>query len=109
MGVVPPAKGRQADTIYWTRQAFAHHTLLEVQPLTGRTHQIRVHLAFIGCPVVGDVVYGRKRPTLPLDRQFLHACRLVLRLPGQHEASTFEAPLPPELRSVLRDLEKLER
>lgn len=109
MGIVTPARGRQAVTDYWTRQAFSQHTLLEVQPLTGRTHQIRVHLAFIGCPVVGDVVYGRRRPTLPLDRQFLHAYRLVIRLPGQQEASTFEAPLPAELSSALRDLQKRER
>ena len=62
---------------------YPEHTPLEVHPLTGRTHQIRLHLAFLGCPIVGDKVYGRKKPTLPIDRQFLHAARLTIKLPGR--------------------------
>lgn len=109
MAIRPPAKGRLAETSYTTERSFAEHTLLEVQPLTGRTHQIRVHLAFLGCPVVGDVVYGRKRPTIQLHRQFLHAARLTLRLLGDQEPTTFVAPLPEELVVVLHELELRER
>jgi 23S rRNA pseudouridine1911/1915/1917 synthase len=75
-----------------------------VEPVTGRTHQIRLHLAFLGCPVVGDRVYGRAKPSLPLKRHFLHAARLEVRLPGEAEPRRFEAPLPPELEQLLEGL-----
>lgn len=101
MRVLPPGKGREAVTEYFTRESFREHTLLEVHPITGRTHQIRVHLAFLGCPVVGDTVYGRRKPSLPLERHFLHAWRLTIQLPGEAAPRTFEAPLPPELEQAL--------
>lgn len=104
MAVVPLDKGREAVSEYRTLEQFAEHTLLEVHPLTGRTHQIRVHMAFLGCPVTGDTVYGRRRPTLPLERHFLHAHRLTIVLPGEERARTFEAPLPPELQAILEQL-----
>ncbi len=106
MKVVPPGKGREAVTVYHTVERFREHTLLEAHPLTGRTHQIRVHLAFLGCPVVGDTVYGRRRPTLPIGRHFLHAYRLTITLPGEREPRTFEAPLPPELQAALEEARK---
>jgi 23S rRNA pseudouridine1911/1915/1917 synthase len=98
------AKSRPAVSEYRTLEAFEDHTLLEVDIHTGRTHQIRVHLAFIGCPVVADTVYGRHKPSLPLKRQFLHAARLGLRLPGEAEPRIFTAPLPADLQRVLDDL-----
>lgn len=104
MAVVPPGKGRPAFTEYHTLQNFPAHSLLEVRPITGRTHQIRLHLAFIGCPVVGDTIYGRAHPSLPLDRHFLHAARLTIRLPGEAAARTFEAPLPEDLIRILEGL-----
>ena len=104
MAVVPPGKGRQAVTEYLTLQSFPEHTFLEVHPITGRTHQIRLHLAFLGCPVVGDTIYGRSRPSLPLGRHFLHAAHLTIRLPGETEPHTFEAPLPQELEKALQKL-----
>lgn len=104
MAVVELDKGRDAFTEYRTLQAFPAHTFLEAHPITGRTHQIRLHLAFIGCPVVGDRMYGRKRSTLPLERHFLHAARLCIKLPGESEPTTFEAPLPPELSTILNRL-----
>jgi 23S rRNA pseudouridine1911/1915/1917 synthase len=73
--------------------------LLSVKLLTGRTHQIRVHLAFIGCPIVGDTVYGYRKAALP--RQFLHAARLCFDHPRTGERLCFEAPLPPDLAAVL--------
>jgi 23S rRNA pseudouridine1911/1915/1917 synthase len=105
MAVVSPAKGRNAFSEYKTLEKFPEHTLLEVSPRTGRTHQIRVHMAFIGCPIVGDKVYGNKRKaTLPLNRHFLHAAKLSLRLPGDEQVSSFEAPLASDLQEVLDTL-----
>jgi 23S rRNA pseudouridine1911/1915/1917 synthase len=104
MAVVPLEKGRQAETEYRTLERFPGYTLLEVHPLSGRTHQIRVHLAFLGCPVCGDTVYGKRKPTLELERHFLHAQRLTITLPGEKRPRTFEAPLPAELETVLLGL-----
>lgn len=104
MAVVPAAKGRQAATEYRVKESFDRYSLLEVNPHTGRTHQIRVHLAFLGCPVVGDRVYGKRKPSLPIERHFLHAFRLRLRLPGETETRTFEAPMPEDLARVLAHL-----
>jgi 23S rRNA pseudouridine1911/1915/1917 synthase len=104
MAVVAPQKGRDAVSEYRTLESFARHTLLEVHPITGRTHQIRLHLAFLGCPVAGDTVYGLRKPTLPLKRHFLHAARLSICLPGESQPRTFEAPLPIELERVLEGL-----
>jgi 23S rRNA pseudouridine1911/1915/1917 synthase len=104
MAVVAPGKGRQAITEYHSLENFPEHTLLEVHPITGRTHQIRIHMDFLGCPVTGDTVYGRRKASLPLDRHFLHAHRITLRLPGEEEPRTFEAPLPGELQFILDQL-----
>ncbi|MFN7035391.1 MAG: RluA family pseudouridine synthase [Bellilinea sp.] len=106
MAVVPAGKGREAVTEYFTRESFPEHTLIEAHPLTGRTHQIRLHLAFIGCPIAGDSVYGRRKVSLPLSRHFLHAARLIIRLPGEKQPRTFESPLPPELEQILQQLRK---
>ncbi|NPA06278.1 MAG: RluA family pseudouridine synthase [Chloroflexi bacterium] len=101
MRVAKLGQGREAITEYETIETFPKHTLLRLYPRTGRTHQIRVHCAFLGTPIAGDTLYGRRRPTIPLDRHFLHAHRLTLVLPGEREPRTFEAPLPPELERVL--------
>lgn len=104
MAVVHPGKGRDAITVYHTIDAFPEHTLLDVRPKTGRTHQIRVHMSFIGCPVVGDQVYGHRHPTLSIGRHFLHATGLTFRLPGENEPRSFEVQLPLELEILLKDL-----
>jgi 23S rRNA pseudouridine1911/1915/1917 synthase len=98
------AGGRAATTRFSVLRRLRGHTLLECRPLTGRTHQIRVHLAAIGCPITGDRVYGRREPIVDLERQFLHAARLTFRLPSGR-VETFEAPLPPELQVVLAGLD----
>ena len=77
--------------------------LLHVEPVTGRTHQIRVHLAYAHFPIVGDPVYGRRGDTSGLARQFLHAWRLTVRLPHAGER-TFTAPLADDLRAYLATL-----
>ncbi len=96
--------GRDAVTRYQVVETFADYTLVEAEPVTGRTHQVRLHLAFLGHPVVGDRVYGRRKQRLEIGRQFLHASRLTLTLPGTGERATFTAPLPPELEAVLTEL-----
>jgi len=104
MAILPPGKGREAVSEYKTLESFKVHTLLEFHPLTGRTHQIRLHCAFLECPIVGDKVYGRKSQSVQLDRHFLHAARLKITLPGEKKPRQFESPLPEELESVLVEL-----
>ncbi len=96
--------GREARTLYRAIEYFADNTLLEVHPHTGRTHQVRVHLAWLGYPIVGDVVYGRRRQRLLRTRHFLHAARIRLSHPVTSKEVEFEAPLPPELAAVLKRL-----
>jgi 23S rRNA pseudouridine1911/1915/1917 synthase len=108
MAIVPESRGREAISEYKTLESFRSHTLLEFHPLTGRTHQIRLHCAFLGCPIVGDEIYGRKKPSIPMDRHFLHAWRLKILLPGEKTPMFFEAPLPEELDQVLRSLRNAE-
>lgn len=92
--------GREARTRFRVLQAARGRTLLEVQLETGRTHQIRVHLAAVHHPVVGDPVYGRPQPPLP-PRQFLHAAHLEFSHPITGAWMTFDAPLPPDLATFL--------
>ena len=96
--------GRRAITDYKVLEYLGDYTLLEVRPLTGRTHQIRVHLAAIGHPVAGDRVYGPERQRLALRRLFLHAAELTFRHPATGQEMTFAAPLPEELEGALRQL-----
>jgi len=98
--------GREAVTEYRLLRYYDEFTLVEVHPLTGRTHQIRVHFAFIGHPVAGDALYGpRKQKLRPrLQRHFLHAHRLRFRLPGTGQWVEFISPLPDDLQQVLDSL-----
>jgi 23S rRNA pseudouridine955/2504/2580 synthase len=100
------AKGQSAHTIIRLKRAGAQFSLLEIELKTGRTHQIRVHLAHAGHPIAGDDKYGdfelnRMLTRRGLKRMFLHACRLTLTHPATGLPVTFEAPLPADLaRSV---------
>ncbi|MFN8468929.1 MAG: RluA family pseudouridine synthase [Caldilineaceae bacterium] len=120
MAVLPPdspgaSDGREAVTSYrvlgvYTGSVYGRSTSVATFSLvsavlhTGRTHQIRVHFAWLQHPVVGDTLYGFRTPRLPLERQFLHAHRLRLRLPSSGEEREFVAPLPPDLQGVLDEL-----
>jgi 23S rRNA pseudouridine1911/1915/1917 synthase len=95
------AGGRTARTHYRIKERFPGYTLLDVELETGRTHQIRVHLAYAGFPVAGDPVYGPRRNPLHLPGQALHAYRIVFTHPRTDELLTFEAPLPPVFKDVL--------
>lgn len=96
------SRGREARTGYHVVKYVGGCTLLEIHPETGRTHQIRVHLAAIGFPVVGDATYGIRN--LNLSRQFLHASKLGFRLPSSGKYVEFESPLPPDLLQALRTI-----
>jgi 23S rRNA pseudouridine1911/1915/1917 synthase len=96
--------GRQAVTQYHVLEHLGDFTLLEVRPHTGRTHQVRVHLAFIRHPVVGDETYGRRKQRLGVKRQFLHAHRLGFRLPGSGASLELVSELPDDLAVILRRL-----
>lgn len=108
MAIVSLGKGREAVSEYKTLELFKHHTLLEFRPHTGRTHQIRLHCQFLGCPIVGDSVYGKRNPTVTIDRHFLHAFRLKIILPNEKQPRTFEAELPEELKAVLEEVKRYE-
>ena len=95
------ASGKLASTEYEVIQKYGNYSLLEVTPSTGRTHQIRVHLAHIGHPVVGDRLYGKE--DIQLDRHFLHAKSLSIILPS-NVRKTFSAPWPVELKAFLHTL-----
>jgi len=94
--------GKEASTQYQVRKYLDSYTLVEVTPLTGRTHQIRVHLSAIGCPVVGDPIYGIKAAYL--SRQFIHAYRLGFHLPSTKQYQEFTSPLPMDLEQSLEYL-----
>jgi len=117
------ALGKPALTIFNTLKKFRHYTLLECQPVTGRMHQIRLHLLGVGMPVIGDTLYTGKDIFLsdfkrnykldaenderPLNQGFLlHAARIEFAMPGTEEISIFEAPYQPEFQVVLKVLGK---
>ncbi len=98
--------GRPAVTEYEVieRDFKDGQTLVRIQIHTGRTHQIRVHMAFIGAPIVGDSVYGYRRQRLGLKRHFLHAAHLCFDHPRTGERLCFDSPLPPGLLDILEKL-----
>jgi 23S rRNA pseudouridine1911/1915/1917 synthase len=100
--------GKEARTHYRVLERFARATLLECRLETGRTHQIRVHLASIGHPLAGDPVYGKSRSgDARLDafrRQALHAWRLALRHPASGAEMAWESPLPADFAALLDTL-----
>jgi 23S rRNA pseudouridine1911/1915/1917 synthase len=104
MAVMTKGERREAVTVYRTIANLGTYSLLEVEPQTGRTHQIRVHLAFLGFPVVADAIHGKKKNALGLTRQFLHAWKIAFTLPRGGREMSFVAPLPAELWEVLGKL-----
>src|SRR5215208_1596897 len=108
--------GRSALSLYRVRQRFNRFTLLDVELKTGRTHQIRVHLAWLRHPVVADETYGGGRDNTIQDaklrahvrnlgRHFLHAEKLAFTHPHTNERVIFSSPLPPELFQLLTEIE----
>jgi 23S rRNA pseudouridine1911/1915/1917 synthase len=96
--------GRQARTWYCVQERFGQHTLVECRLETGRTHQIRVHMAYIRHPVVGDPVYSGHRDQQGMIRQALHAYHLGFRHPRTAEPLSFSVPLPSDMAEILDKL-----
>ena len=108
MAIVPTKRGREALTEYKVVQSFKKHALVEVSLLTGRTHQIRLHMAFLECPIVGDVLYGHRKVSLPVSRQQLHAFQLKIKLPGETEMRLFKTEYPADMQRALNYLKQNE-
>jgi 23S rRNA pseudouridine1911/1915/1917 synthase len=104
MGVV--RNGRKAVTHYTIIETFDEHALLKLEPQTGRTHQLRVHLKWLGYPIVADKVYGRRKVSVICPRMFLHAVTLEIDSPSTGARLHFSAPLPGELEEVMVHLRK---
>ena len=102
--VVRPSGGKPALTYFRVRKRFSQATWLEVRPRTGRTHQIRVHLAHLGHPVLGDSFYGIK--SVGMERQALHASRLGFVHPQTRERMVFECDLPADMHELIQRLDK---
>jgi len=105
LSIDPEAKRkglRQAITLWKVLKRFKDYTLLEVFPKTGRKHQIRAHLLFLGHPIVGDRLYAPKKDH-PISRLFLHSQKISIKLPDEKD-KTFVAPLPDELNKFLEKL-----
>lgn len=98
------AGGREAVTNYRVIRRFHDFTLVECSLETGRTHQIRVHMAYLGHPVAGDALYGPRRKALDLKGQALHACLLSFKHPATEQIVTFTSPLPAYFEEVLAKL-----
>lgn len=103
---IKSGKPRVAETFYRVKKQLGKFTLLEIRPLTGRTHQIRVHMAASGHPVVGDTRYGRIKVTSGCPRLFLHAHRITITHPESGERVSFEAPLPHDLSLFLGEISR---
>lgn len=101
---VTTEKPRDALTCYSVRKRYSHATYLEIKPVTGRMHQIRVHLSAAGHPLLGDSRYGGRKSAPKCPRLFLHAHRLSLIHPRSGERVTFESPLPSDLQGYLDSL-----
>ncbi len=111
---VDEVNGKPSITEFKVREYYENATLLECYPKTGRTHQIRVHLAFKGFPILGDEKYGRRETDnafkeYGLDRMFLHAARITFREPVSEKEITVEAPLPKELENLLANLPRFSK
>ena len=91
------ANGKESETFYKVLQSDGAHSLVELRPTTGRTHQLRVHMKYLGHPIIGDTVYDGEKA----DRLYLHAGSLEITLPGGIR-KVFEVPMPEEFLSVFR-------
>lgn len=101
-----PGKGRSAHTSYRVIRVYGHYSLVLFRLHTGRTHQLRVHSKFLGCPILGDPIYGKKDTLFPHATLMLHARSLRIRLPGNETTTLFEAPIPVRFKEVLKKLKE---
>lgn len=105
MAVIEKAeRSKEALTYYKVLDRFEHYTLVEVKIKTGRTHQIRVHMNYIGHPVVGDPTYGKREEEFPVSGQLLHAEKLGFIHPRSGKFMKFESEIPAEMQEILQKI-----
>jgi 23S rRNA pseudouridine1911/1915/1917 synthase len=106
---VSSGRGKRALTLYRLVRSWETHSLLLIRPRTGRTHQIRVHLRYLGFPIAGDPIYGGRDPLFPDSSLMLHAKSLALILPGEDKARIFKSPLPARFKTLIARLDTREK
>lgn len=102
--VTATTEGKFARTIYHCIACYGPYSIMRVRIKTGRTHQIRVHMRYLGCPILGDSIYGRKDPVFPKATLMLHSRQMIIKLPGFEKYRRFRAPLPLRFIETLRIL-----
>lgn len=93
--------GKRAVTLYHVVAIYSNYTLIRAKLLTGRTHQIRVHMKYLGCPVLGDPIYSKKDNFFPDAPMMLHSRLLKIRLPGEKDLTTFKAAVPERFKKMI--------
>jgi 23S rRNA pseudouridine1911/1915/1917 synthase len=101
-----PTEGKPAVTEYAVLRELPDHAVVVLRPETGRTHQLRVHMRYLGCPILGDPIYARHSRRFPDTTLMLHALALRVTLPGERDPRTFTTPLPSRFRHVVNELTK---
>lgn len=104
--VVDSDDGKFARTIYHCICCYGNYSLIRVRLKTGRTHQIRVHMKFLGCPILGDSIYNKPDKLFPKASLMLHSKKLKIRLPQKKEFSTFKTPVPQRFREIEKILKE---
>ncbi len=99
-------RGKKAITTYTLKRDYGDYSLVVLKPSTGRTHQLRVHMRHINCPIVGDDLYGRKDQLFPNARLMLHAYSIALRIPFEKKRRKFRSAIPGRFKEVIRELRK---
>lgn len=99
-------KGKFAHTVFQCVCTYGNYSLMRLKLKTGRTHQLRVHMKYLGCPILGDPVYGKKDKLFPSATLMLHARKLGVRLPDSDDFVVFESPVPERFKKVLHVLHK---
>ncbi len=107
--MVSETEGKQAKTVFRVLKSWDRYSFVALAPVTGRTHQLRVHMKFLNHPILGDSTYGRKDNVLPDASLMLHAYSLKIRLPGEEETRTFRAALPERIRTMIQVIENLQK
>jgi 23S rRNA pseudouridine1911/1915/1917 synthase len=102
----PHARARRALSVFKVIKTWGDVHLLSLRPYTGRTHQLRVHMKYLHCPIIGDPLYGPKKTAHERKGLMLHAYTLCIRIPGEAEIRRYKAALPPRFKKFIRDLKR---
>lgn len=101
------SRGKIATTAYTLKRDFGEYSLVILRPTTGRTHQLRVHMKHINCPILGDEIYGRMDQNFQSTRLMLHAFSISIRVPFEKKARRFRSPVPERFKAAIREIKKI--